>query len=227
VSFVEVLSIIVACAALLVALIAVVRGKGAENAAEEARARADEALAHSNAAAEAASSAVATAADALQRAATAAQSASAAMKTAGDANASAHAAENLAERAQAQATQAVERAAAATEEAALAGWRVSEVAPAASAPDGEVRWECERLRGADWVARNVGSVIAHAALVSDASRPPKYVRPDEVIPRDVQPGDHLPFRASSDSAVRSPRIRLTWSDDEGTAQAHELTLVMN
>lgn len=222
------LSIIVACAALLVALIAVVRGKGAENAAEEARTRADEALARSNAAVEAASSAAETATAASERAATAAQTASAASRQAGEADAAARAAENLAERAQAQATQAVARAAAATEEAALARRRVSEVATTPSTtPDAEVRWECERLRGADWVARNVGSAVAQAALVTDASRPPKYIRPEEVIPRDVQPGDHLPFRATSDSAVRSPRIRLTWTDETGAAQAHEMTLIIS
>jgi hypothetical protein len=206
VTVVEVVSIIVGCLGLLVAVIAVVRARIAESDAQQARADAAEALARSSAATE--------------RALTAARSAR-------DASALAETAESLAERAQSQATQALTRAVAAAEEASIASHHVPGDAPAPGEAPDPVRWECEQVKGMTWVARNVGSVPAHGALLSDASRPPKYIRPDEVIPRDVQPGDQLPFRAYSDASVRAPRVRLTWSEDgDRLPRAQEITLLM-
>ena len=204
---VEVVSIIIGCLGLLVAVIAVVRSRIAENDAQEARADAAEALARASAATE--------------RALTAARSAR-------DASALAETAETLAERAETEAMQALTRAAAAAEEASIASHHTPSELRAALEPADPVRWECEQVKGPTWVARNVGSVAAHGALLTDATRPPKYIRPDEVIPRDVQPGDQLPFRAYSDASVRAPRIRLTWSEDgDQLPRAQEITLLIS
>ncbi|MEO6826978.1 MAG: hypothetical protein ABI255_04355, partial [Microbacteriaceae bacterium] len=145
---------------------------------------------------------------------------------AGEARELAGTAQRNAERALTQSADAVVRATDAGKIAGLAVQRSREGAFAI--PElGEVRWECHRVKGPTWVARNVGTALAHSALLTDATRPPKYIRPDEVIPRDVGPGDHLQFRAFSDAAVRSPRIRVAWREDgDNSARTQELTLII-
>lgn len=104
--------------------------------------------------------------------------------------------------------------------------RVGESGQARLEP-GIVRWECEQVKKSLWVARNVGTLMARTALLSDATEPPKPVRPEEVIPRDVAPGDHLQFQVFPEKGVRSPRVRLAWKvDGDPATHSQELTLII-
>ncbi len=85
--------------------------------------------------------------------------------------------------------------------------------PQASAVQDPVAWQLEQVKPASWLMRNIGSASAHSALLTDATQPPKYVRPDEVIPRDVPPGDHLQFRVLASRGGPPPRVRVIWRED--------------
>jgi hypothetical protein len=163
--------------------------------------------------------------DAVSRSAAAAELANRAHAEATDAVNRSVAADGAAERARSDATEALSRAKAA---ASLAR-EVDEANRVAGGPaaHSEVRWEAEQVHSSRWLIRNVSNSIAAAALVSDASRPPKFITAAEVIPRDVGPGDNLQFRVASARDVDPPRLRVTWSEPGvPERRAFELTLVI-
>ncbi|GAB3385660.1 hypothetical protein GCM10027568_03060 [Humibacter soli] len=90
----------------------------------------------------------------------------------------------------------------------------------------QVAWRLERVRGGIWALRNTGLSAARDALLSDATVPPKYVRPDEVIPRDVERDDALQFRVMAARGAPPPRIRVTWREAAGSpAYSREFTVL--
>lgn len=90
----------------------------------------------------------------------------------------------------------------------------------------QVAWRLERVRGGIWALRNTGLSAARDALLSDATVPPKYVRPDEVIPRDVERDDALQFRVMAARGAPPPRIRVTWREAAGSpAFSREFTVL--
>jgi hypothetical protein len=90
----------------------------------------------------------------------------------------------------------------------------------------QVAWRLERVRGGIWALRNTGLASARDALLSDATVPPKYVRPDEVIPRDVDRDDVLQFRVMAARGAPPPRIRVTWREAAGSpAYSREFTVL--
>jgi hypothetical protein len=219
----DIIALTAALVAIALAVIAVLRARTVEEAAARAVTRAEEAA--SNAA-----SASHDATDALARASAARQDAATALDRATSASQAAAQASNRAGAASRDAERALEE---------LGGLRAStHHAAATPAPDGEptdvpqtaddeVDWELENVRGPIWVLRNIGSLVAHQTLVSDATQPPKYIRPDEVIPRDVSPGDHLQFRAAISRGGPPPRVRITWRLSEtGEARSAEFTLLV-
>jgi hypothetical protein len=207
----------------------VLRARAVEEGAARAAAVADQAASHAAAAAR-------DAADALARASTARQDAATALDRATSASQAAAQASNRAGAASRDAERALEQ----LEQLEHVGGRVAstEHAPGALVPDDEqpdvpqtagdeVDWELENVRGPIWVLRNIGSLVAHQTLVSDATQPPKYIRADEVIPRDVSPGDHLQFRAAISRGGPPPRVRITWRPSEtGDARSAEFTLLV-
>jgi hypothetical protein len=102
----------------------------------------------------------------------------------------------------------------------------AEEAPPAPRPS--ATWVPEQVKGPVWVVRNTGSVVAHSALLTDATQPPKYIRPEEVVPRDVPPHDHLQFRAFTVKGAPPPRVRVIWREDgiEGSNTA-DMTLLVD
>jgi len=90
----------------------------------------------------------------------------------------------------------------------------------------QVTWRLERVRNTTWALRNTGLAKAHDALLSDATVPPKFVRPDEVIPRDVDRDDALQFRVTAGRGAPPPRIRVTWREGAGSpAYSREFTVL--
>lgn len=176
------------------------------------------------------------AAQAFERSGAAGMESSAAVDHARTARQDAAQALNLAARAREESAASAERALAAERHVAHLAELASapvlsradgpEVAVAPERRDDGVRWSAEHLKGALWVMRNTGETVAHAALLTEATQPPRYIRPAEVIPRDVPPGDHLQFRLSLGRDTPPPRVRVAWRDESGGApRAHEATLV--
>lgn len=202
--FLDVLALILGLAGLVVAAISLAFGRRARAQAERAHAESLDAISRSAVATELANRAHSEASDAASRSAAAGQ---------------------VADRAQAEAAEALARATAAA------------LAPAADVADrvtrqqveaGGVRWESEQVRPGRWLIRNTGSVLAAAALVTDATRPPKFVTADEVIPRDVPPGDHLQFRVISVRDSPPPRVRVTWAErGSSERRSYENTLIVS
>jgi hypothetical protein len=195
----DVLSLIVARAAIAFGVISAVRARTAAEIAAQARSlagRADEAAsaarADAAAAAEHARKARADAANALDQA-TRAQAETASIRE------SAAAALRAAESARADAINRRD---------------VTEASNSPAAAVGAVRWKLEHAKGSIWVMKNDGDAAANSALLSDVTQPPKYIRPDEVIPRTVEPGDHLQFRATPQRGGPPPRVRVSWRDGE-------------
>lgn len=90
----------------------------------------------------------------------------------------------------------------------------------------QVSWRLERVRNSTWALRNTGLAKAQDALLSDVTVPPKFVRPDEVIPRDVDPDDVLQFRVMAVRGAPPPRIRVTWREGAGSpAYSREFTVL--
>jgi hypothetical protein len=90
----------------------------------------------------------------------------------------------------------------------------------------QVSWQLEQVRGSIWALRNTGMIVARGALLSEATLPPKYVRPDEVIPRDVHSGDVLQFRVTAGRGAPPPRIRVTWREGSASpAYSREFTVL--
>lgn len=90
----------------------------------------------------------------------------------------------------------------------------------------QVSWRLERVRNSTWALRNTGLAKAHDALLSDVTVPPKFVRPDEVIPRDVDRDDVLQFRVMAGRGSPPPRIRVTWRESDGSpAFSREFTVL--
>lgn len=208
-TFLEALSVIVGGLGFFAGVIAYFRAQSAERAAEQS---VEKALAQS--------------AEALGRSKSAATDAAGAARQVSDLADVAQLADRKADRAQKTSEEALTRSTAAIKEVTGVVQRVGDNRGASAAVKDVASWECEQVRKSIWVARNVGTAVARAALLSDATWPPKYVRPDEVIPRDVAPGDHLQFRAFPDKGVRSPRIKLAWTDGDDTPHAQEMTLII-
>jgi hypothetical protein len=101
------------------------------------------------------------------------------------------------------------------------------VAGVPGVPAANVRWSCEQVRGASWVMRNTGTAIAHNALLIEVTHPPKYIRAEEIVPRDVPPGDHLQFRVFPVRDAPPPRVRVVWREDGDEEQRNlDTTLVV-
>ncbi|MEO8906506.1 MAG: hypothetical protein ABI310_00385 [Microbacteriaceae bacterium] len=233
--FLDVVALVVAVVAVGFAVVAVVRARAAEDRAGAAAVAAAHAGERAEVAANDAAQAIERAGDARGDAATALDQATRARHGAAQAQANAAAAHEEAEQARADADRARTDADTATGalanlsrslgaegaggrvgagEAGSAGGGASAVGPrAASTSANPVAWELEQVKPAVWLLRNSGSIAAHSALLTDATQPPKFVRPDEVIPRDVPPGDHLQFRVLATRGGPPPRVRVMWRED--------------
>lgn len=215
-TFLSALSVIVGALGLAAGVIAYFRAHGAEQAARES---AEYALAQS-------AEALARANDAIARSHSASAAAAGVARQAGDLADVAQLADRKADKALQASDEALTRSGTAIQGVTAVVKRVDESGQART-DAGIVRWECEQVKKSLWVARNVGTLVARTALLSDATEPPKPIRPEEVIPRDVAPGDHLQFQAFPEKGVRSPRVRLVWKVDGDTAtHSQELTLII-
>jgi hypothetical protein len=208
----DVLSLVVACVAVAFGVISAVRARTAAEIAAEARSLADRAD---------------------QAASAARADAAAAAEQAREARADAANALDQATRAQAEAASTRESAAAALRAAesaradAIDGRGPSETQGSPAAAVGAVRWKLEHAKGPIWVMKNDGDASADSALLSDVTQPPKYIRPDEVIPRTVDPGDHLQFRATPQRGGPPPRVRVSWRDGENREpKSKDVTLLV-
>jgi len=210
----DVLSLVVACVAIAFAVVAAVRARTAGEIAAAARDAADQAVERAQAAHADAATAGEQARDARADAANALDQATRALAEAARSRAGVAAAEASA----AEAARALESASESHTESDRAHDGESSV-PAVS-------WVLEQVKGAVWLLKNVGDGTAESALLSDATLPPKYVRPDEVIPRVVAPGDHLQFRVTVPRGGPPPRVRVTWRDDNGQPQSKDMTLLL-
>lgn len=209
-TFLEALSVIAGGLGFFAGVVAYFRAQSAERAAHQA---VDRALEQS--------------AEAVARSKSAATDVANMARQMGDIADVAQLADRKADHAQTASEEALTRSSAAFREITGAMKRAGEAREGATPTEAAVKWECEQIKKSSWVARNVGSGVARAALLSDATWPPKYISPAEVIPRDVDPGDHLQFRAFADKGVRSPRVKLTWTaDGDGSAHAQEMTLIV-
>lgn len=216
VDFLSVLSVIVGALGLAAGIIAYFRAQAAEEAARESS---QLAIAQS-------AEALARATDAVARSSAASAAAAGVARQAGDLADVAQLADRKADRALQASDEALTRTGTAIQEITNVVKRVEESGQIRLEP-AIVRWECEQVKKSVWVARNIGTLTARTALLSDATEPPKPIRPEEVIPRDVEPGDHLQFQVFPEKGVRSPRVRLTWKVDGDTAtHSQELTLII-
>jgi hypothetical protein len=244
----DIIALVVALVALAFGVLAVLRSRTAEDHAREAVQRADRAGVdaetsgqESARALERSSTARDDAAQALDRATAAAQDAAQARNQSAAASRDAARAIEQSRRAQAGAEAVVAEVlgrAAIPSQADVTGEAPGAASGADADPDDRraeglivnmegARWRLERVKGGTWLLRNTGSVTAHSALLSDATQPPKYIRPDEVIPRDVPPHDHLQFRAAPTRGAPPPRVRVTWREDgDASPHAYEATLVV-
>ena len=208
--FLELLAAIAGVVGLLFGAIALIRMRAVGHETSDALARVADAQA--------------VAADAQARAADAQARASDAQGRSVDAQARATDAQSRAAEAQTRALDAVSRSAAA--ELANTG-RDAGGNDRVIAPQDESQWVCEWIKGNRWAMRNAGTRVVHSALLTDATRPPKFVIPDEVIPRDVAPKDHLLFRTITERDAPPPRVRVAWTEDgSGVQRAQEQTLIL-
>lgn len=220
----DVLSLVVACVAIAFGVVAAVRARTAGEvaaAAREVAARAEDgasaARADAAAAAEQAREARADAANALDQATRALADAAQSRESAAHAQESAAAAVRALEAARASGVR--------TADAMSPGGADALHDTAAYGPP--VRWTLEHAKGAVWLMKNVGEASANSALLSDATQPPKYIRADEVIPRAVEPGDHLQFRVTAPRGGPPPRVRVTWREDgSDEAKSKDVTLLL-
>jgi F0F1-type ATP synthase membrane subunit b/b' len=246
----NVICLVVALVAIAFGVIAVLRARGADERATQAAAGAARAEATAQAAAVTLdqfetrlADARQDAAQALDQATRAAQSAAQASAAAAESSREAEAAADKAARAEAQAEVTGAEPAEgdggeSTEQAASVA--VAGRATVSRAEDHDVHsggtgatervvrvtWRLERVRSSTWALRNTGSTKANDALLSDATLPPKFVRPDEVIPRDVDRDDALQFRVTGGRGAPPPRIRVTWREDDGSpAYSREFTVL--
>jgi hypothetical protein len=209
--FLELLAAIAGVVGLLFGAVALVRARAIGHATSDALARVADAQA--------------VAADAQARAADAQARAADAQGRSVDAQARATEAQSRAAEAQTRALDAASRSAAA-ELAATTGHGASANDRLIASQD-ESQWVCEWIKGNRWAMRNAGTRVVHSALLTDATRPPKFVIPDEVIPRDVAPRDHLLFRTITERDAPPPRVRVAWTEDgSGVQRAQEQTLIL-
>ena len=205
----DVLVLMVALVAIAFAVVAVIRARTADETAVAARQAAEQSAVQADAARH-------DAARALEQAGIARQDAAKALDQSTTARQDA-----------ARALESADAAALALERRAVtsgAGGPLQGHAIAAAEP---VRWTLEHTKGALWLMKNIGDATAHAALLSDATQPPKYLRPDEVIPRDVPPQDHLQFRVTPGRGGPPPRVRVTWREDGSTEpKSKDVTLLL-
>ncbi len=239
--------LVVALVALAFAVVALVRARAAEERSAAAAAAAARAEANAHAAVAGLdqletrlAQARQEAADAAQQAARAAQSAAAASASAIASRREAEAASDRAARAESAREQAEAGTLSNAPRVGTAGadaggratvWRAEdhEVAGGDSGATErivQVAWQLEHVRGTIWALRNTGVARAHGALLSDATVPPKFVRPDEVIPRDVERDDALRFRVTAGRGGPPPRVRVTWREGAGSpAYSREFTVL--
>jgi hypothetical protein len=212
----DIVSLFVAIIAIALAVVIAVRARAAEESAGEAKAAAERAV-------EAARAATAQAEAALEAAAGARGDGARALDLATRARADADGALKAAEANSVALTRSLETAHGSAGAKALTD---ESSGGALAASDAEVGWEASNVKGSVWVMTNTGTVTATAALLTDVTQPPKYVRPDEVIPRDVAPGDHLQFRAAFGKGDPPPRVRVVWREpNSGTMSSSESTLI--
>lgn len=208
----DVLSLVVACVAIAFGVISAVRARTAAEIAAEARTLADRAD-------EAASAARADAAAVAEQVREARADAANALDQATRAHAEAASTRESA----AAALRAVESAR--TDAIRGRDWSDAPGSPAAAVA--AVRWKLEHAKGSIWVMKNDGDAAATSALLSDATAPPKYIRPDEVIPRTVDPGDHLQFRVTPQRGGPPPRVRVSWREGENNEpKSKDVTLLV-
>lgn len=208
----DVLSLVVACVAIAFGVVAAVRARAAGEIAADASARAARADEAASAARADAAAAAEQAREARSDAANALDQATRAQAEAARTRESAAAALRAAESAQADATRSRDS---------------SNTADSPAAHTAAVRWKVEHAKGAVWVVKNDGDASALSALLSDATQPPKYIRPDEVIPRTVDPGDHLQFRATPQRGGPTPRVRVSWRDSGNSEpRSKDMTLLI-
>jgi hypothetical protein len=245
----DVICLVVALVAVAFAVIALVRAR----AAEEQAAAAASVIARAEANAQAAAAGLQQlevkvaqgrqdAVNAAQEAAKAAQAAASAQAAAAASRREAEAASDKAAHAEAEAARIEASTATASLPVAVASSREQAAGRAsvqraedhdiADGDTGEtervvqVSWRLERVRNSTWALRNTGLAKARDALLSDATVPPKFVRPDEVIPRDVDRDDVLQFRVMVGRGTPPPRIRVTWREGAGSpAYSREFTVL--
>jgi VIT1/CCC1 family predicted Fe2+/Mn2+ transporter len=201
----DVIALLLGIAGVALGIVGVATARSAKGQADRAHRESLEALGHSAAAADLSGRAHAEAADAVSRAV---------------------AAGRVAEQSQARAVEALTRA---NESVGIArsAREGNHTDPEVPDPDTDVTWECEQVRSGRWVIRNTGFATAAGALVTDASRPPKFITAEEVIPRDVPPGDNLQFRVAGTRDALPPRVRVTWgAPGVADRRSFELTLVV-
>ena len=241
----DVICLIVALVAVAFGVIALVRSRAAEERAEAAASGVARAESSAQAAVAGLEQLEAKASQARQDAANSAQQAARAAQAAASAQAAAVASRQeaeavsdrvaRAEAARAGATKAelVGASALASADApALASVQRAEAHEVADGDSGDtervvqVSWRLEQVRNSTWALRNTGLAKAHGALLSDATVPPKFVRPDEVIPRDVERDDVLQFRVMAARGGPPPRIRVTWREGaDSPAFSREFTVL--
>jgi hypothetical protein len=247
----DVICLVVALVAIAFAVIALVRSRSTEEraaAAATAVARAETAAQAAVAGLEQLEAKVAQgrqdAANAAQQATRAAQAAASAQAAAAASRREAETASDKASQAEAEAarieatmpTSKVEASSAAGAETASSPGRatvqraedhdVARGGAGATERVVQVAWRLERVRNTTWALRNTGLAKAQDALLSDATVPPKFVRPDEVIPRDVERDDVLQFRVTAGRGAPPPRIRVTWREGAGSpAYSREFTVL--
>ncbi|TAM67604.1 MAG: hypothetical protein EPN48_13300 [Microbacteriaceae bacterium] len=225
-SMLDVVALVVAVVAIGFGVVAVVRARSAEDKAGAAAMAAAHARERAESAAEDAAQAIERAGAARGDAATALDQATRARQGVVQAQANAAAAHQDAEQARADAERArldAETATGALDTVRRSIGSVGAVGSTsagesveASAPVDPVAWKLEQVKPMIWLVRNTGSSTARSALLTDATQPPKFVRPDEVIPRAVPPGDHLQFRVQTTRGGPPPRVRVMWREDGAT-----------
>jgi hypothetical protein len=222
----EVVGLVVSLVALGFAVVAVVRARSADEKAADAQRAAGEAAMRAEQSAQDGVHALERADNARADAATALDQATQARQGAVQARAAAEAAHEQAEHASSAARQARADADAATGALKKLERSGGIAEPGPGVDSDPVEWSLERVKGAIWLMKNTGSQTANSALLSDATQPPKFIRADEVIPREVPVGDHLQFRVLASRGGPPPRVRVSWRE-EGVddAKTHDVTLL--
>jgi hypothetical protein len=225
-SMLEVVSLVVSLVALGFAVVAVVRARSADESAAAAHRAAAQAFERAEVSAQDGAQALESAGAARADAATALDQATQARQGAVQARTDADTALERAEQARADAQQARADAETATGALQKLGRSDGTVEPGLRLESERVKWSLQQVKGAVWLMKNTGNQTANAALLSDATQPPKFIRADEVIPRDVPAGDHLQFRVQAARGGPPPRVRVNWREDgDDGAKTHEVTLL--